>query len=116
MGTKHTKGELNLIILKYPEEPKEIITGVGISENLNGGIYSKILFDTILPDGDKEYINQHAQIKADCERVVKCWNSHDELLEALKLMLGNFMKSSYVFINQEKAVKKAKQAIKKATD
>lgn len=89
MKTKHTKGELSIIKVNYDQHPKEVITGIGISKNLKGGIYSNVLFTTILPNSDEEYIAQHEQIKADSERIVKCWNMHNELMNALKLLIDN---------------------------
>lgn len=83
MKTKHIKGKLSIIKMNYQNKPKEIIIGIGISEKINNGIYSNILFNTIIPETDKEYIKQHNQIKADCKHIIKCWNMHDEMLEAL---------------------------------
>lgn len=62
---KHTKGEWVVLTMDYPEEPKEIVTGVGVilSSNVKGQ-YTRSICDSILPETDEGYIKEHEEIKA----------------------------------------------------
>ncbi len=82
---KHTDTPWEVKIDKFPNEPKEIVTGIGISQKIEGGTYWTMLFDTILPDSDEEYIKEHEEIKANAERIVHCVNHFDEVVEVLKM-------------------------------
>lgn len=75
--------KLKVITEKYPIDPKEIVTGIGIEDEKIEG-YHKILFNTILPDTDGEYIKEHEEIKEWAERIVRCCNNFDEVKANLK--------------------------------
>jgi hypothetical protein len=48
--------------MHYKKEPKRICIGVGISEELEGGTYTQMICESILPDTDEEYIEKHDEI------------------------------------------------------
>ena len=109
MKTKHTPGEWEPIIQKYPHEPKEIYTGVGVTERLIGGFYSTYICNSLLPDSDKDYIKQHENIKADMVLMA----ASKILLEALAGLYEAMKQEGYGDCNP--AMKSARNAIKKAT-
>ena len=61
----------------------------------------------------------HLVSKANADRIVKCWNNHDRLLEALKaasLSLSTFVESNAWEPDDQKAYDQAEAAIKEATE
>lgn len=81
---KHTKGNWEPFIHKYPTKPREIYAGVGIADERPEGIYWTMICDMILPKTDKQYIKEHEEIKANAQLIA----SAPELLEALKTILS----------------------------
>lgn len=82
-----TKGKWGVLIQRYKKAPKEICTGVGIKSDMGFGAYFTMICDMVLPDSDKEYIEQHEEIKANAELIAaapETLKQRDEFLEALK--------------------------------
>lgn len=75
---KITKGKAEIKILKYYEEPKEIIAGVGVVESIKGGTYWTMICDMLFPKTDEEYIKEHDQIKANAELIKEAFNVANE--------------------------------------
>lgn len=70
------------------------------------------------PLGQHHRINGYEEAKANAERIVRCWNSHDELFDIAKSMLpmyeliAKYMPQYYSAVEHENI----KAAIKKATN
>lgn len=79
-----TDGVWQVLSKIYPYEPKEIITGVGIVREDGDIKYTYVLFDTVLPDSDLEYIGEHDQIKADAKLISAAADLADALNEAVE--------------------------------
>ena len=76
METKNiTKGMVKPFIREYQNEPRDIVTGIGVE--LGPG-YFKIIADMILPDSDELYIEDHEEIKANAELMSEAFNVANE--------------------------------------
>lgn len=111
METKITKGEWTVITRSYEKKPKEIITGVGLVEQIKGGTYITTICDFPLPATDKEYIKQHEEIKANAKLIAAA----PDLFEVVNILMNSTQKSGWVNENIE-LLEKANKAIKKATE
>jgi len=80
MSDKYTPGPWQMIYKNYDREPRKICIGVGKVEKLNGGKYTELVCNSILPNTDKEYLAQKENIEADMRLIA----SAPEMLEALK--------------------------------
>ena len=114
---KHTQGKWEVIFETFPKEPKNIITGVGINEEIIGGIYTTVICESILPRSDEEYIKQHDQIEADMKLIAAA----PDLLEALIAIRKQFHEYLSMFPNKHvikdiECIKQTDLAIKKATE
>src|ERR1700722_9042497 len=103
-------------IMKYPKNPKEIYTGIQVKLAAD---YCAKIFDTILPDSDKDYIKDHLIIKANVEYACKACNLFPELIEALEQMtyiVGEAKDGREIWLNNEgwNNFSKAKELIQKA--
>lgn len=105
---KHTKGNWEPFIHKYPTKPREIYAGVGIADERPEGIYWTMICDMILPKTDKQYIKEHEEIKANAQLIA----SAPELLEALKVAVRWI--DSEIMVDDNDVTKNMKEAIKKA--
>lgn len=108
--SKHTPGPWKLVTLNYPQPPREVIIGVGVGDEIVDG-YSTVLFNTVLPDTDDEYIDEHEQIKANARLIAAA----PELLEVLEFCISEFETEIYAGEFIKKVIPKIKEAIKKAT-
>ena len=67
---KHTAGKWELIFKYYERKPKKICLGVGVNTKLPiGGTYTEFICNSMLPDSDKEYIKQKAEIEANMKLI-----------------------------------------------
>lgn len=69
-------------ILNYPNEPKQIITGVKVEIQQN---YFKRLFDTILPETDAEYMKEKDEIEANVKLVCAAPDLLEALIEVVRI-------------------------------
>ena len=82
---KFTKGDWQPVYKHYKKEPKTICIGVGIIEKINGGEYTAMICDSLLPDTDEEYIEQREQIEANMKLIA----AGPDLLNALIELMNN---------------------------
>jgi hypothetical protein len=120
MAQKFTTGNWTVSYQHYPTEPKKIAVGVGVEEKVNGGIYTKMICNSILPDSDIEYFGKKKErIEAD----MKIMAASKDLLEAL-IRIKKFVDEDFppkVALGKRskeytEAWQNMKEAIKKATE
>lgn len=97
---KGTKGEWLADVFNYPSEPKKIITGIKVKLAPN---YYQRIFDTILPDSDKDYIKESEEIEAN----VKLVCAAPDLLKALIDIIKISDRDHAVWNNAKAVIKKA---------
>lgn len=105
MKTKHTQGKL---IINYPDvnnDKDEFIIG---EDQIAGCIIIPLI---IIPVNEENL----DETEANAKRIVKCWNMHDEMLEALKMCINHVG----VIANESEPARnvhnKIKELIQKAT-
>lgn len=103
----YTKGEWVADVHEYNSKPKRIITGIMVELSPN---YYQRIFDTVLPESDKDYIKEHEEINAN----VKLACAAPDLLDALEAILAHYKMyikpgdNNAFVVKAEKAINKAK--------
>jgi len=111
---KHTKGNWEPIFKYYEKRPKKICLGVGINSKYKEGVYTEFICNSMLPDSDKEYIKQKAEIEANMKLIAAA----PDLLKALQYIVDYWNSSQpnlTLHDHIEHSLKTAKEVIKKAT-
>ena len=99
---KHTKGKIKL---EHPYTPNILI-----GKQYNSGTDAE--FSTYV----SHPVQKMDKAMANAKRLIKCWNMHDELLEALNEIDNYINKIEYKSIAMMVIQNKVKNAIKKATE
>ena len=84
-----TKGNWEADYKEYDANPKIIYTGIKVEIEPN---YYQRLFDTILPDSDKDYIKEHKEIEANINLVCAA----PEMLNVLVELMSKYDKDGHL--------------------
>ena len=110
LNEARTQGEWEPVIMRFPTDPKEIVTGVGIELKPD---YKEVVFDSILPDDDEQYVEEHARIKANAQYTALCVNNLDKLGDIVSEIIswGKVKDGKFTFETSEARLLEYKQAL-----
>lgn len=109
--TNITPSKWEVIYSKYPNDPKEIVIGVGINTKVKGGVYTEMICESLLPETDEEYIKQHEKILADMRLIAAAPELLENLTRIIDRIKENNLQGSFpsAFERAEKLLKSINQ-------
>lgn len=117
MKTKHTSGEIKITDYETPNEYNQ--PDLSEWQLTCGELNICVLWPIERPDLsflDKRNTYRDEETNANAERLVKCWNMHDEMLEVLKFAKATFDMYQSVYGTEKcEAWNRINETIKKAT-